>query len=360
MSPTARASVNLRAVQRNFARVKEVAPTSRVLSVVKADAYGHGLLQVAQALSQSEGFAVARMDEAMVLRNAGIEKRLVVLSGASTLDDFRDACRYNIDVVVHHHTQIDNLERLSNGSVLRVWCKVDSGMHRLGFAPEELMQAIARLERCAAVKEIDCVLSHFACADEGTNANTDAQLKRFLDVTATVPMARSIANSAGILQYSRAHLDWVRPGVMLYGISPLRAQTAMDLNLIPAMTLSTRLIAVNHLPAGSPVGYGGTWQCPETMPVGVAAVGYGDGYPRHAPSGTPVLLDGVEVPLVGRVSMDTITLDLRGVVAPHVGQDVTLWGAGLPAERVAEASGTIAYELVTRVGRRVHMEHTDA
>lgn len=350
-----RATVDLRALRRNFARAKAAAPKSGILSVLKADAYGHGLVRVARALEGSDGLCVARLDEALRLRQAGIATRIVVLSGVVGMSDFRDAAHAGLDVVVHHEAQLHALERLDADESVCVWLKVDSGMHRLGLAPARVGETWERLERSAAVRKPVRLMTHLSSADRRGEQSVDAQIDAFLDCTGAIGAERSIANSAGLLGWPRAQLEWVRPGIMLYGISPFAGESAADLGLAPVMTLSTVLIAVKKLEKGSPIGYGGTWICPESMPVGVAAIGYGDGYPRHAPSGTPVLVNGARVPLVGRVSMDMITVDLRRVPDAKPGDPVTLWGKGLSAEQVADAIGTIAYELVCRIGSRVEV-----
>jgi alanine racemase len=347
------AHVDAGALAHNLAQVRALAPRSRVLAVIKADAYGHGLLFAARALHEADGFAVARLSEAERLRAAGIAQRIVLLPGVDTRDDLAFAARLALDVVVHHESQIALLEQAPPGCAVDVWLEVDSGMHRLGIAPRDVAQAHHRLSRCAAVGAALRLMTHLADADAVDGRSTQRQIELFRTCTAELGAESSIGNSAGIMAWPAARSEWVRPGIMLYGISPFADATGAEQGLRPVMTLATRLFAVNRVPAGGAVGYGGIWVAPQDMWVGAAAVGYADGYPRHVPDHTPVLVDGVRVPLIGRVSMDTVTLDLRGHPGARVGSAVTLWGGALPVEGIARAAGTIAYELVCRVSPRV-------
>ncbi|MGD2137948.1 MAG: alanine racemase, partial [Gammaproteobacteria bacterium] len=259
--------------------------------------------------------------------------------------------------VIHHPTQLEWLEQGRLTRPLDVWLKIDSGMHRLGFAPGEVAAAGARL---AAIPQVATLryMTHFACADEPDSDRTLRQTDLFSETLQAVAGERSLANSAAVLGWPVTHADWVRPGIMLYGGSPLSGRSAAELDLQPAMTLSTRLIAIRTHRRGDAIGYGGGWVCPADMPVGVAAIGYGDGYPRHAPNDMPVLVNGERAPLAGRVSMDMICIDLRAHPGARVGDEVILWGRGLPVDEVAARAGTISYELLCRVGRRVHFAYT--
>jgi alanine racemase len=353
MTRPARATIHLEALRHNLRRVREAASRRRVMAVIKANGYGHGQVTVARALSDAEAFAVAGIDEGLSLREAGIDKRVLLLSGVHDGADLEAASRQALDVVVHHESQLEMIERARLPRPLGVWLKIDSGMHRLGVAPEQARAFWERLRGCAQVEPHVRLMTHLANADDRRDLATRRQLESFQAATAQLEGERSIANSAGVLGWPDAHADWVRPGIMLYGISPFVGGTAAEHRLEPAMTLSTRLIAVNRVPRGGAVGYGGAWVCPEDMSVGVAAIGYGDGYVRHLPSGTPVLVNGRRVPLIGRVSMDLITLDLRTQPRAQPGDEVVLWGRGLPAEEIARGAGTIAYELVCRVAPRV-------
>jgi len=358
MSRAARAVIDLDALRHNLQRASAVNPEARQFPVIKADAYGHGLLPVAQALkTQADGFAVASIDEALQLREAGIDQPILLLEGFFQADELSEIQQLELDIVVHHDAQLDALENLvaqqKISKPINVWLKVDTGMHRLGFAVNEVEHAWQRLTTCNAVVQLPRLMTHLACADDFYNPATQLQIDRFNKVLPTVQSERSIANSAGILGWIPSHADIDRPGIMLYGVSPFLNETGADRRLRAVMTLRSELIVVKHCAAGDAVGYGGDWICPEAMSVGVVAVGYGDGYPRHAPAGTPVLVNGVEVPLIGRVSMDMICVDLRTQLIAKVGDEVVLWGEGLPAENVADAAGTIAYELFCGVTARV-------
>lgn len=347
------ARVDIEALRHNLAAVRRAAPASRVLAVVKADGYGHGLMTVVQALREaSDGFALTYTEEAAQLRAAGVAKPIVLLQGFVDEADLNEAARLRLDLTVHHEQQLRLLESSRLPAPVRVWLKVDSGMHRLGFPLRRVVEVYHRV--CAA----PCVagvrlMTHLANADDPHDPSTLEQLHGFFAVSRRLGAEQSIANSAGVLAWPDSHTHWVRPGVMLYGASPFAAGNADSLGLRPVMTLCSRLIAINEQPKGAPIGYGATWRCPHAMPIGVVAAGYGDGYPRHAPNGTPVLVDGQRVPLVGRVSMDLITVDLRSYPGARIGDPVVLWGCGLPVEEVARRAGTIAYELLARVTRRV-------
>jgi len=352
----AQARIDLQALQHNFHRVRALAPDSKVMDIIKANAYGHGLVPVAQALRGRDAFGVACLEEAISLREAGFDRRIVLLEGLFGLDDLALIHGYQLDVVIHHISQVEMLEQDRPAKPLDIWLKIDTGMHRLGFPPDQVAVVTERLER---LPQPGCVryMSHFACADEPDNPATQIQLDRFEAVCADFKGERSLANSAAVLDWPASHCDWVRPGIMLYGGSPLPGRTAQDLGLQPVMTLATRLIAVNPHNKGEAIGYGGEWICPEDMPVGVAAMGYGDGYPRHAPAGMPVLVNGKRSALIGRVSMDMICIDLRTRPDAKVGDEVILWGEGLPVDEVAQQAGTISYELLCGVGSRVQFEY---
>lgn len=353
MTRGAAARIDLTALRHNFERARRSAGSARVLAVIKADAYGHGALRVARALGDADGFGVARIEEGIALREGGVVKPVVLLSGVPSADDLPEAAHHRLQLVVHHPAQIEALESVTVSERLDVWLKVDTGMHRIGIAPDEALAAWHRLADCASVAGPPVLMTHLACADDAEHPATRAQLARFAPLVRSSGAPWSMANSAGLLGWPETHGAWVRPGIMLYGISPFLGARAEQMDLRPVMTLETRLIAVNRVPRGESIGYGATWKAPEDMVVGVAAAGYGDGYPRHAPSGTPVLVNGRRAALVGRVSMDMISMDLRGQPHAAPGDPVVLWGRGLPAEEVAARVGTIAYELVTRVSPRV-------
>ena len=353
MTRPVRAAIDTGALANNLAVARSRAPTEPLWAVVKADAYGHGAVAAARALvtAGADGLCVASVEEARALREAGIEAPILLLEGFFEAAEIPACAELGLAVVIHAPWQLEALEAAPGEQALTTWLKVDTGMHRIGFHPEEVEPARERLRAASAVAGEPGLLTHLARADETGASATSDQLAVFDGLEQPGPI--SIANSAGILGWAGARRGMLRPGIMLYGVSPFPEEVAGDHGLEPVMTLHSRLIAVRRLAAGDAVGYGGTWTCPEAMPVGVVAIGYGDGYPRHAPSGTPVLVDGVEAPLIGRVSMDMITVDLRGHATATVGSPVTLWGRGLPVERVAAASGTIGYELLCGVTPRV-------
>lgn len=361
MSRPLRAFVDASALAHNLRRVREAAPGRRVIAIVKADAYGHGLLAAADALAGADAFGVAALEEALRLRAHGVRVPLVLLEGFFEVGELEAIAHHGVDVAIHHPWQVEALESVRLEAPVRVWVKLDTGMLRLGFAPGQARAVCDRLQASPNVASPVRFMTHLAAADDPAGPGTPRQLARLGAALSGLEAEASVANSAGVLAWPESHVQWVRPGIMLYGASPFPGRVGAQDGLRPVMTLETRLIAVSRAVAGEAVGYSGTWVCPEDMPLGVAAVGYGDGYPRHAPSGTPVLVNGVRVPLVGRVSMDMVTLDLRPVPDARSGDRVILWGEGLPVEEVAAAAGTISYQLLcgltTRVPRVVGTGH---
>ena len=357
------AIIHTDALRHNLAQARALAPHSRVMAVVKADGYGHGLERVARALEGADAFGVAALSDAERLRAAGLSQPIVLLSGFDEADDLPQLRRLGVETVVHHLGQIEMLEQAGSGDPIRCWLKVDTGMHRLGFAPEQVHQAHARLRAAASVADGIVLMNHFASSDEfdsdqsgGESAGsrqTREQQRVFAAAIDGLAGARSLANSAAVLGWPDSHADWIRPGGLLYGISAVEGRNGEDFGLRPAMTLATRLIAVKRVRKGERIGYAATWECPEDMLIGVAAIGYGDGYPRAAPSGTPVRVAGQDTQVIGRVSMDLMTIDLRGLPQARVGDPVLLWGPELPVERIAAVSGTIGYELTCSITRRV-------
>ena len=347
------ATIHTDALRHNLGQIRTRAPNSRVMAVVKADGYGHGLERVARALGGADAFGVAALSDAERLRAAGISQPILLLSGFDEPDDLARLRGLGVDTAVHHASQLEMLEQAPPGEPIRCWLKLDTGMHRLGFAPERVREAHARLSALPGVVGEVVLMNHFASSDEFEQPQTREQLRVFNGATAGLPGARSLANSAAVLGWPDAHGDWVRPGGALYGMSVVAGTTGADFGLRPAMTLSTRLIAVNRIRKGERIGYAATWECPEDMWVGVAAIGYGDGYPRAAPAGTPVLVGDRRTQVIGRVSMDLMTVDLRGIDDAKVGDPVMLWGPELPVETIADSAGTIAYELTCSITRRV-------
>ena len=353
MSRPLRATIQLNHLVHNALRVRDFAPHSRIMAAIKANAYGHGLNDCVRALTPHvDAFAVLNLCEAEQIRALGISKPIILLEGFFSADELPKLAALKVWTVVHHQAQIEQLRQAPINTALKVWLKIDTGMHRLGFLPTDVPAALAALA-CKQVQQPVNLMTHFACADEPDNAQTQGQIQRFQTVTQGLAGERSLANSAGVCAWAQSHADWVRPGIMLYGASPLQDKTAADLGLKAVMSLQSRLIARKTIAAGESIGYGATWTSPETMPIGVVAVGYGDGYPRHAPSGTPVYLHGQTVPLIGRVSMDMIAVDLRSCPQAQIGDLVELWGNHLAVERIAEAAGTISYELLSNITPRV-------
>lgn len=352
------ARIDTRALRDNLERVRRAAPLSRVLAVIKADGYGHGAVRVARALAGAEALGVACIGEAQVLRAAGESRPIVLLEGVFDAAELDWAVGHDCEVVVHAPEQLALLDAAPAGRPVAVWLKVDTGMHRLGFEPGQLPAAWRRLQDCRAVGRVR-LMTHLARADERDAPATERQCETFERAAGDYGCERSIANSAAVLAWPRCHGDWVRPGIMLYGASPFPDRLPGDDQLAPAMTFGAHLIAVNRHRRGEAVGYGGTYTCPEDMPVGVAALGYADGYPRHAPAGTPVLVNGRAVPLVGRVSMDMLCLDLRSQPEARAGDPVVAWGPELPVDEIARRAGTIPYELLCRVGGRVQFVDAD-
>ena len=349
--PTAR--INLAALRHNLQVAARAAPAGKVMAVIKANGYGHGVLRVAGALAAADAFAVARVGEGVQLREAGVTHPLLVLAGCHDACELAAAAEHDLQLVVQQQGQVDLLNAIELNRPLDCWLKVDTGMNRLGFDPKQAVAAFTDLQASTNVHGNPLLMTHLANADNLDDDYTLTQLQRFQKVRDQIPADCSVANSAGILGWPVSHAYWQRPGIMLYGSSPLVGRTASELDLKPAMTFSTRLIAIKNIKAGDPVGYGGIWQAPEDMAIGVLAVGYGDGYPREMPAGTPVLLSGRRAALVGRVSMDTCTVDLRGRPEARVGDMAVLWGEGLPADEIALAAGSIAYTLFCGITSRV-------
>jgi alanine racemase len=345
------ARIDPEALRLNLARARSLAPGSKVVAVVKADGYGHGVEQVVAGFAAADVLAVATTQGLQAVRAAGWNGRLLLLEGFAGPEEFELVHEACAEYVVHHDSQLSLLAQRGGLAGLRPWLKLDTGMHRLGFPAN---QAAALREQLASLSGLEPILmTHFACADEPGSGKTQEQIARFDRATGGLDGEVSMANSAALLNFPETHRDYVRPGLMLYGISPLDAETGRDRGLRPAMTLGCRLLAINDVPAGETVGYGARFTCPEPLRIGVAGIGYGDGYPVAIPDGTPVLLNGRRAAIAGRVSMDMITIDLRGHDDAQVGDEVILWGADLPVEEVARRAGMIPYELVTGLTSRV-------
>lgn len=354
---TATALIDSEALLHNYQVVQEKSANGHVLAVLKANGYGHGLETIAKILSSHDtnvdAFGVARLDEAIALRNAGIKKPIVLLEGFFNTDDIHLLVKYNLQTIIHNQTQLSAIVAADLASPIKAWLKVDTGMHRLGVNAEDFNDFYQQLKTSENVDDDLVIMSHLACADNTNDDTTDQQLALFNMLTASCEDKKSMANSAGICAWPNSHFNWVRPGIMLYGISPVMAVTAKQLELKPVMTLKSSIITIRELAAGESVGYGSTWTSKKNTIIAVIAIGYGDGYPRHAINGTPVLINGRRVPLVGRVSMDMIMVDLGINAKESIGDLATLWGEGLPVEEVAEYASTIAYELLCNITHRV-------
>lgn len=352
------ACINLDALRHNLSQVRQFAPHSQVMSVIKADAYGHGVLAVAEALKDSDAFAVARLSEGLFLREHGISKPIVLLEGVNSEADFIQAAEYALSPVIHLYSQVQLLQSLTLAKPLQfIWLMIDSGMHRLGIPPAQASAAIALLQDSDNIQGEIGLMSHFANSDLIGDSRNQGQLSPMLALREETGLPICLANSAAVMSYPESHQQWVRPGLMLYGISPFDDKAAVEFELQPVMQLKTRLIAVYDIEAGEEVGYGGDWTADVPTRIGVASIGYGDGYSRHLSNNAQVLIRGEKAPLVGRVSMDTICLNLNDVEKAEVGDEVILWGeAEMPVEQLARLAGTIPYELVTVLCRRVHRE----
>ncbi|TCD22905.1 alanine racemase [Pseudomonas sp. IC_126] len=347
------ATVDLAAIRHNYALAKRCAPGRRAFAVVKADAYGHGAASVVAALrAEADGFAVCSVEEARVVREQAPKARVLLLEGCFDLEDCRAAMELGLDISVQGAEQAQRLLDCATTRPLNVWLKLDSGMHRLGFDTAELRSWAERLRAAPQVAELN-LMSHFACADEHMHQLTERQLESYQGLQDLVFDQRSFANSAAVLTLAPAHMDWLRPGIMLYGASPFAERSAAELGLQPAMTLKAEVIAMHEVPVGESVGYGATWVAQRPSRIGTVSCGYADGYPRHASSGTSVMVRGQRVPLAGRVSMDMLAIDLTDIPDAAIGDAVELWGAQMPVDELAHACGTIGYELLTKVTQRV-------
>jgi alanine racemase len=347
------ATVDLTALRHNYLLAKQCAPQRRAFAVVKANAYGHGAREAVTALQEiADGFAVACLEEAEEVRLSAPDARILLLEGCFEPAEYLRAAELGLDVAIQDQRQADWLLAADLPRPLNVWLKLDSGMHRLGFTLEDLRQCHARLKGQAPVGELN-LISHFACADERGHVLTELQLERYSELLTLAFDNCSLANSAAVLTLPQAHMAWIRPGIMLYGATPFAELSAQELGLRPVMTLTGALIAVRDVPEGESVGYGASWVAQRASRIGTVSCGYADGYPRTAPFGTSVVIRGQRVPLAGRVSMDMLAVDLTDLPQAQLGDAVELWGAQLPIDELAQACGTIGYELLTKVTGRV-------
>lgn len=351
---TCRAIIDLAALRFNLAQIAALAANSKVMAVIKADGYGHGLTKIAKALSPHvQGLAVARLKEALELRQHGISNRLLLLGSLIDEQELTSCTDHNIDVVIHNTEGVQLILQAPLNKPVNVWLKVDVGMHRLGLTPEQLLHNYRQLNGSQNVASI-VLMCHFSSADDQSPI-TEQQLASFADLTRVFDSEKSAANSAAILTRPNSHFDWVRPGIALYGANPLPSVLAnqSDIALKPVMTFKAKVIAIRTLESGQGVGYNHRWTSSQQTTLATVGAGYADGYPRHAKDGTPVLVNGQHAKLAGRVSMDLITVDISGCGPVEIGDEVTLWGEGLPAEQVATCADTISYQLFTGISSRV-------
>lgn len=351
-----KATIHAAALRHNLALAQSCAPNSKTFAVIKANGYGHGMLRVANALVGADGFAVLGVEDGAELRTAGIKQPILLLEGLFAADEVGLAAQHQLAVVVHSEEQLLMLEKAAASQPLDVFIKLNTGMNRLGLPLARFWAVYDRLKACKAVRNIT-LMTHFATADgpEGVSA----QLSRFNDLTGEIRRPKTLANSAAILRHPETHADWVRPGIMLYGATPFADESAAQIGLQAAMTLSSELISVQNLAAGDGVGYGQLFTVDQSMRVGVVACGYADGYPRHALTGTPIMVAGQRTRTLGRVSMDMLCVDLTGIPQAQVGSQVELWGEHIPIDEVATAAGTVGYELLCAVAPRVPVNERD-
>jgi alanine racemase len=351
MSRPNQARLDLDALRHNVTVARALAPHSRIMAVVKANAYGHGAVTIATALeSQVDALAVACLEEAVELRSAGVSAPVLLLEGVFEPRELVTAAELGLWLTIHNEQQLDWLESTALPAPVHCWLKVDTGMNRLGIRPAQAPACFKRLQAQDKVAGEIVVYTHFACADKLQSEKTPQQLAAFEALPIDVP--RSAANSAGLLAWPASHYDWVRPGYMLYGHSPLVDEHHNAASLQPVMTLASAIISLREVDTGEAVGYGGTWIAQRPSRIATVTIGYGDGYPRQAPNGTPVLVNGQRAALAGCVSMDMITVDVTDLENVQLGDEVILWGKGLPLSEVAQCAATIGYELTTRMPAR--------
>ncbi len=355
MARPTRAFCDATALIHNLNRIKQCAPTQKIIAMVKANAYGCGIANVVPVLDGLvDAFGVASFEEAMAIRRLGVHADCVLFQGVFSAEEYALAAAKRFQCVIHHRQQLDWLLATSLQNPLTIWIKVDTGMHRLGFSPDDVPEILAAVRDCPWISHPIGLMTHFSSADEVGQSCNVSQRQKFEELNlAGVQLTRSLANSAAILSMPEAHADVVRPGIMLYGVSPFVGQSGTDLGLKPVMRLVSAISSIHHYPANSPVGYNGTWSSDKPSIIGVVPVGYADGYPRHIRPNTPVWVNNTIAPIVGRVSMDMLTVDLTACSGVKVGDPVELWGRHIPVEVIAESAQTIAYELLTKTTSRV-------
>ncbi|AMA64816.1 Alanine racemase, biosynthetic [Candidatus Arsenophonus lipoptenae] len=355
------AVIHSNAIRYNLLQIRKIVVHSRIMAIIKANAYGHGLLEIAKILKDlADGFGVARISEAIMLRNNDITNPILLLAGFVNINELPIIIKNEIDVVIQDIKQIEILEKIKLQKLIKVWMKIDTGMHRLGFRPEEAEILYKRLIECKNIQKPINIISHFSMNDKpGLHDIAFQQLNCFNNFIKNKLGEKSIASSIGILLWQISHLDWVRPGIMIYGASPQEGKQGKDFGLLPAMTLKSYLIAIRKHKAGEPIGYGGIWISDHDTTIGIVAIGYGDGYPSNAPSGTPILINGRKVPIVGKVSMDMTSVNLGINSHDKVGDEAIIWGDLLPVEEIAKHTGISHYELLTKLTSRVLIKYQE-
>lgn len=362
MNSTATSIIDLSAIQHNLHLIQEMMPKQKILAMIKSNAYGHGLVPVAKALKNADALGVATIAEALQLRSAGVDADIVVMRGFATRDELSIFLDDNTLIACMHDRQqlslLENNAELTTNKILRIWMKIDTGMHRLGFACDAFQEIYNRLNKLSFIEKHFVICSHLADADNVDVNFTRTQIKNFENVTKNIFNEKSLLNSAGIVAYPNAHYDWVRPGLLLYGVTPFNATNkyeSITKKFIPAMTLEAKLIAVKNVKRGEKIGYTCTYFADRDIKIAIVGMGYGDSYPRQAKNGTPVLIRAQRCPIVGRVSMDMITVDVSALKEVSVDDAVTLWGHDLSVAEVAQCANTISHELLCHLTGRVNL-----
>jgi alanine racemase len=347
--------IDATALLHNLNRIKQLAPSKKIIAMVKANAYGCGVSSVIPILDGNiDAYGVACIEEAMNIRNLGSLTDCVLFQGVFSKDELPLAASQNFQCVVHKEEQLDWLLTTPLTTKIKVWIKVNTGMHRLGFERKVVPRVINDLRNCPWVSDEIVLMTHLASADEPNNPYNKLQLDNFRRIKSpNKDISFSIANSAAIIELPATHADYIRPGIMLYGVSPFADRIGRDLGLLPVMRLSSIVSTIHHYPPFSPIGYNSTWQSDKPTKIGVVPIGYGDGYPRHISANTPVWINGYKAPIVGRVSMDMLTIDLSDCPDTKEGDIVELWGNNIPVETIAKSAGTSAYELISQLSPRV-------
>lgn len=354
MSRPTKLVIEPRALLHNLAQVRHLAPGKKIFAMVKANAYGCGLTIVGPLLEgQVDAFGVACIEEALALRKLGCRTPCVLFQGVFSPDEFKMAVQNHFECVIHQPHQIQWLLNTRLDVPIKLWVKVNTGMNRLGFKPQELQEVMNALQTCSWVDKNMGLITHLACASEPEQIENYQQISLFEAISVSGFNQRSIANSAAIISLPQAHADVVRPGIMLYGVSPISNKTSRDLGLLPVMRFVSAISAIHHIPPLAQVGYNGTWRSEKPSLVGIIPAGYGDGYPRHIAANTPVWVKGKEVPIIGRVSMDMLAVDLTNHPDVKPGDSVELWGSHILVERIAKAADTTGYELLCQITERV-------